>query len=360
MIIFQILLLIFCFYLLAHLTEQYFVPSLEILSQKLNLSSDVAGASLMAVGSSAPELFISLAALARGLEHADLGSGTIVGSALFNILVIVGLSAMVKSATLTWQPVIRDLLFYLCSIGLLLAAFNDGHITLIEAMLFVIFYLIYLSSLFWWRWLFPYKDGSAILSTTEAIKTLETKPAITRRLNNPFFFIDRGLSLVVPHVTRRPRLYWLTFILSIIIIAATSYVLIESAVFIAHYLGISEVIIGLTILAAGTSIADLFSSLAVAKKGKGDMAVANAVGSNVFDIQIGLGLPWLIAVVYTGRSIGVASENLISSALLLFATVISLLVILIARRWRLGRYAGAFLVVLYLAYILAVYSGWLA
>ena len=98
------------FYLLAEVCEKYFVESLEKISIQLNLSRDAAGATLMAVGSSAPELFVSLMALFKPGEEA-MGAGTIVGSAIFNILVIIGASVAVRKATVLWQPVIRDMLF---------------------------------------------------------------------------------------------------------------------------------------------------------------------------------------------------------------------------------------------------------
>src|SRR5690554_2806155 len=105
MAVLYFLILITIFYLLAKVSEDYFVESLDIISRKLKLPEDVAGATLMAVGSSAPEFATALiAVLGTGTE--DIGAGTIVGSAIFNILVIVGASALVSGAFLRWQPVV--------------------------------------------------------------------------------------------------------------------------------------------------------------------------------------------------------------------------------------------------------------
>ena len=84
------------------------------------------------------------------------------------------------------------------------------------------------------------------------------------------------------------------------------------------------------------------------------MAISNGIGSNIFDILIGLGFPWLIAYIFFGQKITVATENLNSSVILLFATVIAILFLFIIRKWKIGRYSGYFLIVLYLAYLVWV------
>jgi len=127
--------------------------------------------------------------------------------------------------------------------------------------------------------------------------------------------------------------------------------MVESAVHIANTFNIPTAIIGLTILAAGTSIPDLLSSVHVAKRGKGDMAISNAIGSNIFDIGIGLGLPWFFITQVRHQSILIDTHNLYSSVFLLFATVIALLVLLIVRKWKVGRLAGLGLILLHIGYI---------
>ena len=103
---------------LAVVTDKFFIPSLDEISRRLKLSDEVAGASLMAIGSSAPELAIALMALfTAGGAHSDVGIGTIVGSAVFNILVITGLSAVVAGGLhIHIFAVGRDIVYYLISI----------------------------------------------------------------------------------------------------------------------------------------------------------------------------------------------------------------------------------------------------
>ncbi len=131
-----------------------------------------------------------------------------------------------------------------------------------------------------------------------------------------------------------------------------SWILVEAAIGLAHELNVPDVIVALTVLAAGTSVPDLLSSLIVAKKGRGDMAVSNAVGSNTFDILIGLGFPWLLYILWKGENIVVGTENLTASIFLLLFTVVALLFLLILRKFKIGRKSGYILIALYVGYIL--------
>lgn len=332
------------FYLLAIICEEFFVPSLDELSAKLKLSSDVAGATLMAVGSSAPEFFTSLFAIFLATDASNVGAGTIVGSAIFNILVIIGASALFKTVKLNWQPVIRDMLSYVVTILLLVWSFWDGRISMLEAVLFVAAYIGYVWIVMKWRGWFPYKDEDPI----EILETASQK--------NPVAAFSKSLlSWLIPDNAKYPKLYLATFSLSIVGIAVLSYGLVESALIISEVLHINPTFIALTVLAAGTSIPDLLSSIIVAKQGRGDMAVSNAVGSNVFDILFGLGFPWLCYLALTGKSVVVSNDNLLGSVLLLLATVVSIMFILITRNWKIGKHAGWALIALYVGYIVYVF-----
>lgn len=345
-ILFLVLLLVIIFYLLAIVCDEFFVDSLEIISDRLKLSSDVAGATFMAVGSSAPELFTSILALLQpGSE--DVGSGTIVGSAIFNILVIVGASALFKAAKLNWQPVVRDTAFYSLSIILLLFSFWDGRIVLWEAISFVVLYFVYIFAVFKWRRWFPYEEKD------DPIELMEEGSA-----KNPIaIWSKRLLGLVIPDSRANPDRYLVTFGMSIVAIAVLSHFLVDTAVHLGELIHVPAVIISLTVLAAGTSIPDLLSSMAVAKKGRGDMAISNAVGSNIFDILFGLGVPWALLLLYrqlTGSGeafVPVATENLKGSVFLLFATLLATFFMIALRNWRIGPKAGLLLILLYLSYL---------
>merc|ERR1719407_366801 len=101
-------------------------------------------------------------------------------------------------------------------------------------------------------------------------------------------------------------------------IMGLSYVMVDCAVRMGKILKIKEFIMGLLVLSAGTSIPDTLSSIAVAKQGEGDMAVSNAIGSNVFDILLGLGLPWSLSCVVYGTTVPVDAANLEPMSIILF------------------------------------------
>lgn len=344
--------LLACFYLLAIICEDYFVQSLEAISRKLKLSPDVAGATFMAIGSSAPELFTSLIALTK-IGSENIGAGAIVGSAIFNILVIVGISAVVATAYLNWRPVFRDLIFYIISILILLFTFRDGRITLPEVGLYLGTYLVYLVILaFWSKWFPPLPEEDTEVTVSEP-HTRQLESSNGGFIKSIKHAIDRLFDMIFPSRER----YVLVFLLSVLLIGGLSWCLVELAILLARALSISEVIIALTVLAAGTSVPDLLSSVIVARKGKGDMAVSNAVGSNIFDILIGLGVPWMLYLNLAGKELEVKTENLISSVLLLFFTVIALLALLAAQKFRIGRWSGLFLIALYIGYLVfAIYT----
>lgn len=332
-------------YLLAVLTEDFFIPAIDRVAQKLRMSSDAAGATLLAAGSSAPEFFtafIAVFGLTGGGDIADVGTGTIVGSAVFNILVIIGAAALYKAVKLQWQPVVRDMIFYILTIIMLLVAFSDGKIVLFEAISFVLVYGVYVWTVVKWRKWLKYDD----IAVQEEVET-----KVRKGLGLASY---RLLNLVIPDPRTKPKLYVWAFLLAIAGIGGLSFVLVDQVIVIADVLGINATFLALTVVAAGTSVPDMIGSMVVAKQGRGDMAVSNAVGSNVFNILFGLGIPWMLVLVFSKDSVAVGTANLTSSVLLLLATVIAIIFLLIVRKWRIGQKSGLVLIALYIAYCVYV------
>ncbi len=338
------ILLISTFYLLTIICDKYFVPALEALGKRLKMNSEMAGATLMAVGSSAPELFTSLFAIFRVWDEVNIWAGTIVGSAIFNVLVIIWASAlyMKKKQKLIWQPIARDMTFYTISILMILFFFWDGKIVLWETAVLVGVYLIYIFAVKNWKKWLKYSVDKA--SPTDLEEPEDEDDFFT-------ILITKLLSLII----KRPRKHYVfAFFVSVVFIGVLSHFMVESAVAIANELSIPASIIWLTVLAVGTSVPDLMSSIIVAKKWKADMAVSNALGSNVFDILIGLWLVYLISFTVVNRSIPyitIDTENLISSVLLLLWTVITVMSLLLIQRWSLGKKSGIFLIMVYVFYM---------
>ncbi len=345
--LYSLTIIIFCVYLLIIISNDYFIKSLDRIAEKLKLSPSVAGATLMAAGSSAPELSIALFALfTHGGVHSDVGIGTIVGSAVFNILVITGLSAIVRTAEVTISAILRDTAFYLASIIALLVVFIDGRITAYEPFILLGLYGIYMLALYFMpgdEYLehHPPADDNVIQVRGKSLKNILIR-------------LDRYLKSVISLLSGDAHQNYIrAFTVSILIIVLLSKFLVDHAILFAQSIHLPPVIIALTILAAGTSAPDLISSIIVVRRGHGDMAIANAVGSNIFDILIGLGLPWLIGLWFTTQdTIIVGTANLIESVFILIGTVLLLFAFLFFNK-HLAKSHGIFLLIVY-----ACYVGW--
>lgn len=417
---------------LAIVTDDYFVSALERICERLDLSEDVAGATFMAAGSSTPEFFASM--LGVFLTEDEVGIGTIVGSAVFNVLVIIGLSAALAGSVLNldWRPLARDSGFYIMSIVLLLTFVlgpSRGRIDWWEGLILVIGYIVYVLFMAfgnkpYMKWAASLKFGrkpqevdpekgetvlsdshedawsSTISPSTSAEKRnyaelnprtkwraaqyaviaanriasasssehnesdddggskgrsllgVELPQSVVGWIFFPLTFFWRllfSITIVDCSSEKLAKYWWATFLLSIVWISGISYVMVEGARVAGCLIGIPAPAMGLTVLAAGTSVPDALASIAVAREGAGDMAVSNAIGSNVFDILLGLGFPWFIGDL-AKKNITVSVDpitTVVVPILILFAIIIVLLIILVILRWKLRPLLGYILFALY-------------
>lgn len=149
------------------------------------------------------------------------------------------------------------------------------------------------------------------------------------------------------------HLYPWTFTWSMIWIVAFSYLMVWWAKEVGKTLNIPTEVMGLTFLAAGTSIPDLITSVLVARKGFGDMAVSSSIGSNMFDVTVGLPLPWLIySAINHGLAKQVSSNGLFCSVALLFIMLIAVVIIIASSKWKMSRLLGAIMFLLYVVFLL--------
>lgn len=173
------------------------------------------------------------------------------------------------------------------------------------------------------------------------------------------------MTFTIPDVQRPGRGKWcyLAFILSIIWIGLFSYVMVLCANILGTTAGIPDVIMGLTIIAAGTSIPDLLSSVIVARRGYGDMAVSSSIGSNIFDITVGLPLPWLIYQIYDlarggDGKIVVETATLWKDICILLGMLVFIIIAIHCQGWKLTKALGAMMFVFYFAFLgQAIYFG---
>merc|ERR1711920_488650 len=139
-----------------------------------------------------------------------------------------------------------------------------------------------------------------------------------------------------------------TFVVSLLFIAGFSFFLVYCVEILGQVLGIHVIIMGFTLLAAGTSIPDAVSSVAVARAGEGDMAVSSSIGSNIFDILVGLPVPWMIKIVFVdlaangvkGSTVAISSHYIVLYVIILIIMVFSVVVSIHLLKWQLNKVLG--------------------
>ncbi|XP_046142762.1 probable sodium/potassium/calcium exchanger CG1090 isoform X2 [Osmia bicornis bicornis] len=434
-LIIHILVAVYTFLGLAIVCDDYFVSSLDRICEELRLSPDVAGATFMAAGSSAPEL----ATVVIGVFFAkdDIGVSGVIGSAVFNIMFVISICGLctTTASKLNWWPLCRDCFFYAVSILVMLGTIYNESISWTESLFMLIMYGVYCVALSFnarlERWaksydipFLPKDDEPAEESALVSYKSLqedrlsytgpsspvtdqfdkmqegeiggtagaagppggpETNEPPTRKqpeyykakepdpnevsplerptdgsqwslftwgLVYPIHFLCRA---TMPDCRQEKFRNWypFTFCVSMVWISFYSYIMVWMITIIGSTLGIPDTVMGLTFVAAGVSVPDALSSLAVIKEGLGDMAVSNAVGSNVFDILVCLGLPWFIqtAMIQPGSHVNVTSRGLTYSTLSLLSTVVFLVLATHLNGWKLDRRYGVVLMLWYLVFI---------
>merc|ERR1712137_944406 len=154
-----------------------------------------------------------------------------------------------------------------------------------------------------------------------------------------------------PENHKSKKMLFLTFALSLVWLFLLSCCLLDWVTVVSNTLGIPAPVAGVTLLAAGTSVPDLLSSYIVAKHGEGDMAVSSSIGSNIFDILVGLPVPWFLFTVSSQAQVKFQTESLGSSTLLLVLMLLSVGLIVIVMEWRMTKSMGLVMMLLYFVFI---------
>ncbi|XP_049811728.1 sodium/potassium/calcium exchanger 3-like isoform X1 [Schistocerca nitens] len=372
---------------MAIICHKYFVPSVHLIAKRLGVSDDVAGATAMAAATSSPELFVSSVATFTSDTEADTALGTIIGSAVFNVLAVpaaCGLFSAGKVIELNIWPITREVVAYAFSIITLLAILADRHVWWYESLFMVCFYFSYMSGLCCIgrkisccntkpsRSLYDGIDDSASETDTlcgaeqEAVEsataediTLNKEIAPCGRVCN---FIMKPaqiiLFLTIPNCQQKhwESFYPITFIMCIAWLAVTSYLATWMITVIGDTINIPDSIVGLTLLAIGTSLPEAMSSIIVTRQGRGAMGITNAVGSNTFNILLCLGLPWLLkTTVLTGgngaHQVNISSGGLLYSTVSLLVTLLMFYICLACFDFQLCSVFGTILLIFYIVFL---------
>lgn len=286
--------------------SEFFVDGAASVATKLGIPQLIIGLTIVAMGTSAPEAAVSITAAFEG--SADITIGNIVGSNILNILIILGIASVIVPIAVAKSTIKYEIpCMILCSIILIAFGF-DGKIELLDGVILWGLFILYLVYLF--------VRAKRNKEDNEDIKSLEGWKQ------------------------------WLFIIGGIIAIILGSKLAVYGATEAARLIGISERVIGLTIVALGTSLPELFTSVTAARKGNADIAIGNVVGSNIFNILFIVGTTALVAVVpYDGKF-------MIDSIVMVLSGIILLLFVF--SRKQLTRIGG---IVMLLCY--GVYFGYL-
>ncbi|XP_015435422.1 PREDICTED: sodium/potassium/calcium exchanger 4-like [Dufourea novaeangliae] len=392
-IIVHFLIAIYMFLLLAIVCDDFFVPSIKKICYKINVTEDVAGATIMAAASSSPELFINI--VGTFVTEGDLGVGTIVGSAVFNILAVPACCGLFANQVLNleWWPVTRDSIAYAITVALLILTLRDGRIEWYEALILILVYILYISAMCFNRRINDFLQRSTTtrrkyknlteespLIPNDTIKTADIGLLESGEMDESLDIVNMQswpisacekmwwvitwpinfvLLITIPDCRRHTLKSWypLTFTMCIVWIATTSYIVGWVITIIGDTFRIPDSIMGLTFLAAGMSVPEAVSSVIVANQGHGAMGISNSIGSNVFDVLLCLGLPWFLKAAFFPKVphehyIKINSQGLIYSSISLFSTLTILYLSLVIAKFKLTRTVGIACLITYAIFLM--------
>ncbi|HAS6797028.1 calcium/sodium antiporter [Vibrio parahaemolyticus] len=233
------------------------------IARNVGISPLVIGMTILAMGSSAPEMMVSATAAWDG--KTDTAVGNVLGSNIANIALILGITALIKPLSISSAVIRRELPLMIAVTVLAGILLWNSHLGFYEGvLLFVLF--------------------GAFLFAMLQISRKEQKSGDA--------FLEDQESEIPQGVSNPKAIMWV--VIGLILLPLAASLLVDNAVIIAKHFGMSDLVIGLTIIAIGTSLPELAASLAGVLKGEDDMAVGNIIGSNVFNILAVMGLPGII------------------------------------------------------------------
>lgn len=297
------------------------VDSSVAIAQKAKISNFIIGITIVGMGTSSPELFVSLSSAIAG--KGDLALGNVLGSNICNTLLILGTTAIILPFAITRPNLRRDIPFAIFTsvIIMLLCLDNifphidDNEIGRIDGI-----FLLFLFAAYMGYTTLASKRGGDAESEDEQ--------------QSPTFFTGKPLWLLIPSA-----------VVSLAVLLYGGNLFLDSAVAIATELGLSEKVISLTIVAIGTSLPELITCIIAARKGNPQLALGNVLGSNVFNVLFILG----ISAVF--RPIVLQGINLLDFGVLILGSILTFVFAFTLRKRIIDRAEGAILVALYVAYL---------
>ena len=283
-------------------------------AEKMKMPQIVIGLTIVAMGTSMPEFCVSLVSALKGTT--DLAVGNIVGSNIFNTLLIVGVSAWVAPMTILKSTVRKDIPFALFASVILLVMCLDGNISRLDAGILFVLFLVFMYV---------------------TLKGAKTKDDDTTAKTDSI------------EDNKKPMPTWLSIVWIIVGLACLiggSNLFVEGATKVAEHIGVSEAVIGLTIVAGGTSLPELATSVVSARKGNSGIAIGNVLGSNVFNILAILGVTGVITPMH------LQGITMLDLSMMVFST---LLVWLFSfTKYKIARWEGIVLTIVFIGYMVVL------
>lgn len=293
----------------------YFVDGSSSIAKKFNIPPILIGLTIVAFGTSSPEAAVSISAALKGSDQITLGN--IVGSSIFNILLVIGMASFIKPTNIQHKTILKEFPFLLltCLVLYILSSdvsLNDAprnSLSVGDGLILLAVFSVFMY----------YIIEMAILSKEESNEVIEEMPI--------------GKSILLGIIGLGGIIYGGSLV-------------VNSSSSIAIRLGMSETLVGLTIVAIGTSLPELMTSVVAAMKGESDIAVGNAIGSNIFNILLILGVTSLI------KPIMIEEKVFFDMLYLLVATVLTY--IFVTTRKSVSRFEGGIMSLSYLGYMVYI------
>lgn len=291
---------------------EYLVRGASSMARKWGISSIVIGLTIVAFGTSAPEFVVNIVSSLKGAT--DLAIANVVGSNLANILLILGIGATIKTLKVKEGTTFKEIPFALLAIALVAVLGNDSFfdgvpfngLGRIDGIILLSFFMIFMY----------YTYGiSKVEGEHESVETYPTSKALAM------------------------------FVLGIAGLTIGGKWIVDSAVTIASSAGLSEALIGLTIIAVGTSLPELATTIVALKKGHTDLAIGNAIGSNIFNVF------WVLGISSVIRPLPFDVYGNIDVLFTTAATLVLFITMFIHQKHTIGRYEGIFFLLMYVTYI---------
>ena len=306
----QIILLLVGFVLLIK-SADWLVDGASALAKKHNVSDLAIGLTIVAFGTSAPELVVNIFAALQ--SHDDIVFGNIIGSNNFNLFIILGIAGLITPLAVQHSTVWKEIPFSLIAVVVMFllttVLFGEGNVKL-SRFEGIILLLLFAGFLFY------------------VFKQLKSDPD----------------DLKIEHKQMTNTKIWLLIIIGLAGLVGGGRLVVTNAVEMATALGVSQKIIGLTIVAMGTSLPELATSVVAAMKKNNDIAVGNIIGSNIFNIFLILGLSAVLNPVEYNRGFDTDMILLAAGTVLLFLTMFT------GKKKKLDRWEAALLLTIYVAY----------